>query len=132
MSQLASAKPRTEEEKAKAYGDDLIAQIGQADAMDERLAQAERRHNEKLMAVSRDANEQITQLNRQAVERARSMTEELLKAERAHVVQVADVRREADEEHATELVRAAGSAAVRLSSVEARSTCALAAESIAS
>ena len=36
---LASAKPRTEEEKAKAYGDDLIAQIGQADAMDERLAQ---------------------------------------------------------------------------------------------
>ena len=39
MSQLASAKPRTAEEKAKAYGDDLIAQIGQADAMDERLAQ---------------------------------------------------------------------------------------------
>ena len=39
---------------------------------------------------------------------------------------------EADEEHATELVRAAGSATVRLSSVEARSTCALAAESIAS
>ena len=39
MSQLAGAKPRTAEEKAKAYGDDLIAQIGQADAMDERLAE---------------------------------------------------------------------------------------------
>ena len=39
MSQLASARPLTAEEKAQAYGDDLIAQIAQADAMDERLAQ---------------------------------------------------------------------------------------------
>ena len=32
MSQLASARPLTADEKAQAYGDDLIAQIAQADA----------------------------------------------------------------------------------------------------